>query len=146
MTNVAAQNTSCPSALLQQAAVGALNGVQSGVESLRLTLKNNANIMVDELRAIEGVTIVRPQGTFYCLPNFSAYEPNSVKLSDFLLTKALVVTIPGKEFGLEGHLRLSYCGTVKDIKEGVARIKWALDPSSPDEIYMGDRLYRRDWL
>ena len=31
----------------------------------------------------------------------------------FLLHKALVVTVPGKEFGMEGHLRLSYAGTVK---------------------------------
>ena len=29
---------------------------------------------------------------------------------------------------MEGHLRLSYCGTIKDITEGIERIKWALDP------------------
>ena len=39
---------------------------------------------------------------------------------------------------MEGHLRLSYATTVKDIKEGVERIKWALDPDSPNEIYIGD--------
>ncbi len=30
---------------------------------------------------------------------------------------------------MEGHLRLSFCGTIKDIMDGVERIKWALDPS-----------------
>jgi aspartate aminotransferase len=54
--------------------------------------------------------------------------------------------VPGKEFGLEGHLRLSYAGTVKDITEGIARLKWALDPTSPNEIYIGDRKLIRDWL
>ena len=145
MINVQGQNMTCPSVVLQEAAAGALNGVQSGVESLRLTLENNRNVMVNELRAFTGVKITPPDGTFYCLPDFTAYYKDSVALSKFLLEKALVVAIPGKEFGMEGHLRLSYCGTIKEITEGVARIKWALDPESPNEIYIGDRRYRRDW-
>ncbi|NOY87933.1 MAG: pyridoxal phosphate-dependent aminotransferase [FCB group bacterium] len=145
MINVAAQNTSCPSIVSQAAATGALNGVQSSVESLRLTLENNRNIMVNELKSFSGVKIIPPEGTFYCLPDFRAYRMNSNELSHFLLEKALVVTVPGSEFGLEGYLRLSYCGSVKDITEGIARIKWALDPDSPNEIYIGDRKLRRDW-
>jgi aspartate aminotransferase len=145
MINVAAQNTSCPSVILQAAAAGALNGVQSSVESLRLTLENSRNVMVNELRSFTGVKLIPPQGTFYCLPDFSAYHMSSNELSKFLLEKALVVTVPGAEFGMEGHLRLSYCGTVKEITEGIARIKWALDPESPNEIYIGDRKLRRDW-
>jgi len=145
MINVSAQNTSCPSVVSQAAATGALNGVQSSVESLRLTLENNRNIMVNELKSFSGVKIVPPDGTFYCLPDFRAYHMSSNDLSHFLLEKALVVTVPGSEFGLEGYLRLSYCGSVKDITEGIARIKWALDPESPNEIYIGDRKLRRDW-
>jgi len=145
MNNVQAQTTSCPSALLQTAAVGALNGIQNGVASLRMMLENNRNIMVRELQAFEGVRIQKPGGTFYSLPDFSAYNKDSVALCKFLLDKALVVTVPGKEFGMEGHLRLSYCGSVKDIMEGVARIKWALDPNSPREIYIGNRKMVRDW-
>ena len=49
------------------------------------------------------------------------------------------MTVPGREFGMEGHLRLSYAGSVKDITEGIARIKWALDPDSPNEIYIGEQ-------
>jgi len=146
MTNVQAQNASCTSVVLQAAAVGALTGVQSGVESLRLTLENNRDVMMTELNAFTGIKTVKPDGTFYCLPDFRAYSKDSVKLSNFLLEKALVVTVPGAEFGMEGHLRLSYCGTIKDIMEGIARIKWAIDPESPNEIYIGDRKLRRDWL
>lgn len=145
MINVQAQNTSCPPVVTQIAAAGALNGVQSGIESLRQMLENNRNVMVSELKAFTGVRLIPPDGTFYCLPDFSAYDKDSVRLSKFLLEKALVVTVPGKEFGMEGHLRLSYCGTIKEIMEGVARIKWALDPESTNEIYIGDRKMRRDW-
>jgi aspartate aminotransferase len=47
---------------------------------------------------------------------------------------------------MEGYIRLSYAGGIKEIKEAVERIKWALDPQSPNEIYIGDRKIIRDWL
>jgi aspartate aminotransferase len=145
MTNIQAQTTSCASVILQAAAEGALNGLQSVVENLRLTIENNRKVMMQELESFSGVKVTNPDGTFYCFPDFRAYTQNSVELSEFLLKKALVVTVPGREFGMDGHLRLSYAGSVKDITEGIARIKWALDPDYPNEIYIGDRKMVRDW-
>jgi aspartate aminotransferase len=146
MGNIQSQQTSGPSAPSQWAAVGALNGVQSSVEALRLTLENNRNVMLDRLEAIPGVKVSKPDGTFYCFPDFSAYMKDSQKLANFLLQKVRVVAVPGKEFGFEGHLRLSYCGAMKDITEGLERIQWALDPNSANELYLGDRKLVRDWL
>jgi len=146
MTNVQAQTTSCASLVMQAGAEGALTGLQSTVEGLRLTIENNRDVALQELQSFTGVKCVKPDGTFYCFPDFRAYYKDSVALSDFLLKKALVVTVPGREFGMDGHLRLSYAGSIKDITEGIARIKWALDPNSPNEIYIGDRRMVRDWL
>ena len=145
MSNIQGHQTSGPSVLLQKAAVGALNGIQSGVESLRLNLENNRNVMIDLLNSFEGVKVTKPDGTFYCFADFSVYEKKSNKLSEFLIDKVMVLTVPGAEFGLEGHLRLSYCGTIKEITEGIERMKWALDPNSPNELYIGDRKLVRDW-
>jgi aspartate aminotransferase len=146
MTNVQAQTTSNASVISQAAAEGALTGIQSVVESLRLTIQNNRDVMLQELGTFTGLHVTKPEGTFYCFPDFRAYSQDSVELAKFLLKKALVVTVPGKPFGMEGYLRLSYAGSVKDVTEGVARIKWALDPDSPNEIYIGDRKLIRDWL
>ena len=146
MTNVQGQITTTTSVILQAAAEGALMGLQSIVDGLRLMIENNRNVMIQELQSFNGVKITKPDGTFYCLPDFSAYNKNSLELSKFLLKKALVVTVPGKEFGMDGHLRLSYCGTIKEIKQGIERIKWALDPNSPNEIFIGERKLVRDWL
>jgi aspartate aminotransferase len=146
LSNVQGQITSCTSVLLQAAAEGALTGLQSHIDTLRMTLENNRNVMMQELSSFTGVKITKPDGTYYCLPDFRAYSNDSVKLSQMLLKRALVVTVPGKEFGMEGHLRLSYAGSIKDVTEGVARIKWALDPNSANEIYIGDRKLVRDWL
>ena len=146
MTNVTAQTTSGVSPVSQAAAEGALNGLQSVIEALRLQIENNRNVLLQEMKTFTGARLIEPQGTFYALPDLRAFNTNSVELSKFLLKKALVVTVPGKEFGMEGHIRISFSGTVKDVTEGIARIKWALDPSSSNEIYIGEKKMVRDWL
>ena len=146
MTNVLAQTTSCVSPIAQAAAEGALNGLQSVVEALRLHIQNNRDVVLQEMRTFNGVRLIPPAGTFYILPDIRAFSNNSVEVSKFLLKKAMVVTVPGKEFGMEGHIRISFAGSVKDVTEGIARIKWALDSTSPNEIYIGDRKMIRDWM
>jgi aspartate aminotransferase len=145
MANIQSHQTSGPVTVSQWAAVGALSGVQSSIETLRLTLENARNVMVERLRAIPGVHVTVPDGTFYCFPDFRAYSPDSHKLANFLLEKVRVVTVPGKDFGMDGYLRLSYCGTIKEIMDGIERIKWALDPAAPNELFLGDRKLVRDW-
>jgi aspartate aminotransferase len=145
MSNIQGHQTSGPSILLQKAAIGAINGVQSSVSSLKTTLENNRKVLVNHLNAFDGVHLIPPQGTFYSFADFSTYEKDSTKLSKFLLDKVRVLTVPGVEFGMEGYLRISFCGSIKDITEGIERIKWAIDPNSPNELYIGDRKYVRDW-
>jgi aspartate aminotransferase len=146
MRRVQSQTVTTPAAILQAAAEGALNGMQSVVEALRLHVQNNRDVLLQELKTFQDVRCIRPEGTFYALPDFRAYSQDSMALARFLLQKALVVTVPGREFGMEGHLRISYAGETKDVVEGIARIRWALDPTSPNEIYIGDRRKVRDWL
>ena len=146
MTNIQSNVTSCPPLISQAAAEGALTGMQSVVENLRLTIQNNRDILMQEMRSFSDVITIKPKGTFYALPDFRAYGTNSVELAKFILDKAMVVTVPGSEFGMEGYIRLSVSGSVKDIIEGVERMKWVLDPNAPNEIYIGDRKLIRDWL
>jgi aspartate aminotransferase len=145
MTNIQSHQTSGPVTVSQWAAIGALSGVQSSIESLRLTLENQRNVMVERLAAIPGVHVTKPNGTFYCFPDMSAYMKDSQKLAELLLERVRVVTVPGREFGMDGHLRLSYCGTIKEITEGLERIQWALDPQAPNELILGERKLVRDW-
>lgn len=146
MSNVLAQTTSCVSPVAQAAAEGALNGPQTVVEALRLHIQNNRDVVRQEMRTFNRVRLIEPCGTFYALPDLRAYSHNSVEVSQFLLKKAKVVTVPGKEFGMEGHIRISFAGSVNDVSEGIARIKWALDPASSREIYIGDQKMVRDWM
>jgi aspartate aminotransferase len=145
MTNIQSQTTTCSSTVLQAGAEGALNGDQGAVETLRRAMQENRDLVLRGLASIPGVRCAKPDGTFYCLPDFRALDGDSMRLSEFLLEKALLVTVPGREFGMEGHLRLSYAGSQQDLVEAIARLKWALDPSSPPEIQIGQRRCVRDW-
>jgi aspartate aminotransferase len=127
MTKIQAQTVSCPSDLSQVCAVGALEGNQKCIQELVSHLEENRKILLSELAKIKKVKVIEPQGTFYCLADFSAYEKNSDKLAEYLIEKAMVVTIPGSGFGMEGHLRISYCGAKQDVYEGINRIRKVLD-------------------
>jgi len=146
MTNVTVQITSGVSPVSQAAAEGALTGVQSVVEALRLQIQNNRDVLLQEMASFNGIRLIEPQGTFYALPDIRAFSNDSMAVSKFLLQQARVVVVPGREFGMEGHIRISFAGSVNDVTEGIARIKWALDPTSPNEIYIGDKRMVRDWL
>ncbi|HSL22548.1 MAG TPA: pyridoxal phosphate-dependent aminotransferase [Vicinamibacterales bacterium] len=144
MINIQSQQTSGPATPSQWAAVGAINGMQNSIEALRSTLENNRNVLVARLQAIPGVKVTKPDGTFYTFPDFSAYDKSSQKLANYLLETVRVVVVPGKEFGMEGHLRVSFCGGLKEIREGLERVQWALDPNAPNELYLGSRKLVRD--
>lgn len=145
MGNVLGQTMSCASAVGQAATLAALRDDRTYVEELRLELQARRDLAVRELAAIPGVRLVVPGGTFYCLPDFRAFGADSTALSAFLLDRTRVVTVPGADFGREGHLRISYCGSSADVVEGIRRIRWALDPSSPREIEFGGTTHVRDF-
>jgi len=145
MTNVQGQTTSGVSVVTQDAAVGALQGSQAAVTELRDFIQSNRDLVLTGLSALEDVTCVAPEGAFYCLPNFSFYNPDSRNLAEFLLEKAYVAVVPGVDFGMEGHIRISFAGDSDDVIEGIRRIRWALDPNSPPEITLGGQKVVRDW-
>jgi aspartate aminotransferase len=145
MGNVIGQTMSCASSLGQVAALAALEKDTGYVEDLRRDLQGRRDTAVRELTAIPGLRLVPPSGTFYCLPDFRAFGADSTALAAFLLEHTRVVTVPGVDFGREGHLRISYCGPAADVVEGIRRLRWALDPTSPREIQFGGAVHVRTW-
>lgn len=144
MGKMQAQSTSCNSDLSEAAAAAALTGPQDCVRDMCAVLQENRNALLAELAAIPHVTVEKPQGTFYSFADFSYYNADSQALAQYLLEKALVAVVPGKAFGLDGHLRISFCADRASVVEGVRRIRWALDKTAPNEIKIGDKLVTRN--
>jgi len=143
MSNIQSHQTGGPCSLSQASAIAAIGGPQDSVDELCRTLESNRNEMVRLLGEIPGLKINTPEGTFYSFCDFSAFEPDSTKLSAHLLEKVQVVTVPGVEFGMDGFLRMSYCGSIEDVREGVRRIKWLLDSNGPGTLEASGRVFTR---
>ena len=143
MSNIQSHQTGGPCSLSQTAAIAALAGQQGSVAELRTTLEKNRDEMVRLLEEIPGLKMNIPEGTFYSFCDFSAFNPDSTRLSALLLEKIQVVTVPGVEFGMDGFLRLSYCGSIEDIREGLRRIKWLLDSNGSEILEAGGRVFTR---
>lgn len=127
MTKVQGQITSCPSELSQVAAIGALTEGDAFTKRMIKELEEKRDALVVELSKFKKLKFEKPVGTFYSFADFSNYNKDSSQLSAELIEKVGVVTVPGAEFGMDGHLRISFCGKKEDIIEGVRRIREYLD-------------------
>ena len=139
MTDVQSQVTSNPSSVAQWAAVEALTGPQDEVAKMAGEFDRRRRLIVAGLNALPGVRCVMPKGAFYAFANVSGLfgrtwqRPDgavtlksSVDVTGFLLEEARVAVVPGKDFGSDAHVRLSYATSDALISEGLARMGAAL--------------------
>ena len=70
-----------------------------------------------------GLDMVRPDGAFYAFPDISKYKLSSTELCRRLILEAGVAVTPGSAFGSDSHIRISYCCSMDDIKEGLYRME-----------------------
>ncbi len=136
MTGIQSQSTSNPPSVSQWAALEALTGPQDEVQRMVGEFSKRRDVMVEGLNAIEGVRCLMPSGAFYVFPNVSACYGKSFKgrtiggsvdLAEYLIEEAGVAVVPGGAFGEDECIRLSYATSMDDIKEGIKRIKEALE-------------------
>jgi len=135
ISKIQSQNTSNPASISQKAAVEALNGDQDVVGQMVIEFRKRREVIVKLLNEIDGIKCLLPEGAFYVFPNVSAIYgrsfqdkkiTNSTQLIDYLLDEANVATVPGAAFGSDNHIRLSYATSLKNIEEGLKRIKTAI--------------------
>ena len=135
MSKIQGQATSCANSIGQKAAIEALLGDQSCVEEMKEAFKERRDLIVDLLNDIPGVTCRLPGGAFYVFPDFSHYLDMSFEgklmkdtfdISEYILSLAKVVTVPGDGFGAQGHIRFSYATNKKTIRNGIKKVKNAL--------------------
>ena len=132
MTNIQSHMTSNVCSITQYAAIEALNGPQDKVKEMIFEFEKRRNYMVNTLEGIEKLSIIKPQGAFYIMINLDEclgktingeVINNSMDFSAKLLEYEKVAVIPGKAFGLDNYVRVSYATSMEAIKEGLNRIK-----------------------
>ena len=139
MNKIQSHSTSNASSISQAAALEALNGPQDFIPTMRNEFERRRNFVYEQLCSIKGIKCFKPKGAFYLFPNVESYFGKSTSvfriehsfdLAMYLLHEAKVATVPGSGFGAEGHLRLSYSTSMENLREGLKRIKEALEKLS----------------
>lgn len=104
----------------QWAALEALATPQSAIDQRREEYRERRDLLVHGLRAA-GFECATPEGAFYAFPDVRRLSKDSRKVSQMLLEKAHVATIPGVVFGAqgEGHVRFGYAVPKEAIAVGL---------------------------
>jgi aspartate aminotransferase len=130
-TNLQSHQTSNVANVAQRAALAAVSGSLDAVVEMRAAFARRGERMYQMLSAIDGVTILEPQGAFYAFPSFEGVlgreiggrrPTTTLELADVLLDVAKVAIVPGEAFGAPGYARLSFALGDDDLGEGLTRI------------------------
>ncbi|NPA13464.1 MAG: pyridoxal phosphate-dependent aminotransferase [Aquificae bacterium] len=127
---VQSQTISNPTSFAQYGALAALEDKGKFPAMMKEEFRKRRDYVVEQFLSIPGITCSVPRGAFYVFPNISAYIKGDIKndidFTTYLLEEAKVAVVPGSAFGKEGYIRLSYATSMDNIKEGMDRIKKAL--------------------
>ena len=110
--------TSIPS-FVQRACVQAL---ETDVTSVRELFRKRRDYVYKRLIDM-GLEVQEPEGAFYMFIHIQTFGMDSNTFCTRMLKEGLVGVIPGIHFGTEGYMRLSYCYSDADLKEGLDRIE-----------------------
>jgi len=121
--------SSCVPPFIQRAGIAAIKEDQSEINQMIDVYKKRRNVLVEGLNTLPGVSCLKSEGAFYAFPNIKKTGMTSEEFANFMLKKAKVALLPGTNFGKygEGYVRLTYATSVDNIKEGLERMKTALE-------------------
>lgn len=77
--------------------------------------KEKRDILYNHLIKL-GFSCIKPEGAFYLFPQ--ALIPNDVEFAKLALKHKLLL-VPGKGFGCPGYIRISYCVSMKTVKNSL---------------------------
>ncbi len=141
IANLETNSVSCTATFSQIASIEALNGPQDETRKMVEVFSKRSKLITDGLNDIKGIKCLRPKGAFYVFPNVTEAcrtlgFATSEEFQKYLLHEAGVAVLPRSSFGIRNagendeYVRLCYAVSEKEITEGLARIKRAVEKKS----------------
>jgi len=123
VSKLQSQSTSNPTSIAQKAALAAISADLSSVKEMVKVFAKRRDLMVERISKIDKLTALKPEGAFYVFVNIKATGLNSMDFAKKILEDKLVAVIPGKPFGSDDHVRLSFAISEDEINKGLDRVK-----------------------
>lgn len=130
MSAIQSHIISHPSLTAQYIGLGALRECEDDMQYMVDTYKKRCSIITERLNKIDGIGYVKPAGAFYIFVDLSKVKENfeykdsfSVEFCEQFLQNEKVALVPGKAFGIDEYVRISYACSEKEFLEGVDRLE-----------------------
>ncbi len=124
MNKLQSQSTSNISSITQSAAIAGLDGsIDKRVEEMRVVFESRRDEAYELINAIDGLSVIKPDGAFYLFINIKEVSSDSMKFAKELLAQEGVAVVPGIAFGAEGYIRLSFATDIDTIRDGIKRLE-----------------------
>lgn len=94
--------------------------------NVRELFRCRRDYVYDRLTAM-GLQPQKPEGAFYLFVPIAKFGMDSLTFCTRMLQEGKVALVPGCYFGTEGYMRLSYCYSDGDLKEGLDRMERFLE-------------------
>ena len=118
------QSTSNINSITQMAAIVGLDGkADADIEMMRREFMARRDEAVKLFNAIDGLSVLKPDGAFYLFVNIKELSNDSLKFAKDLLAQKEVAVVPGVGFGSEGYFRFSFATDIISIRTGIKRIE-----------------------
>jgi aspartate aminotransferase len=109
--------------MTQYAAIAGLDGsADEDIEMMRQEFIKRRDEAVKLFNEVDGLSVLKPEGSFYLFVNIQEVSDNSLLFAKELLSSKGVAVVPGVGFGSEGYFRFSFATGINSIREGIKRI------------------------
>ncbi len=113
----------CAPTTSQYAAIDALRNGDDDIDYMREEYDNRRRLVIKSFREM-GLDCFEATGAFYLFPSIKSTGMTSQDFCEKLLKEQKVAVVPGDAFGEsgEGHIRASYCYSIKNLTTALERI------------------------
>ena len=139
MNKIQGHSTSNPTSISQYAAIEALASSHEYAKFMLPKFDERRKYVFNTLSELENIKVFLPGGAFYIFPDISyffdkqyqSYEiTDSVSFCEFMLEEQNIAIVPGKAFGNDNCVRISYATSLENIQKAMERFKEGLNKLS----------------
>ncbi len=120
------QSITSTSGISQWAALGAIENADQIVSEIRTEMQIRRDVLVQARNKFFGRELYTPQSSLYAfwpINSFGVNDAESVRFCERVLEEGNVAMVPGKAFGQDGYVRVSFGETTDELEEAMEALR-----------------------